>query len=70
MRSMIENIQNNEHLCMLADKGTENSNVELRSLVLRQAKEGLEVKEYFVGFHRLSSMCIDQAAHLIKARFF
>ena len=52
---------------MLSNEGTDNTNAELLSLFLRQVTEGLEVKEYFLGFHRFNDTCSD---HVIKARHF
>ena len=54
---------------MLADEGTDNRNAKLLWLVLRQVIEGLELKEWFLGLHRLNNTCSDQAEHVSKARF-
>ena len=70
MRKMIVKLQNNEHFCTLAYEDTDNSKAELLSFVFRQVTEGLEVKEYFLGFHRLNNTRSDHVAHVIKVRNF
>ena len=50
----------------MADEGTDSSNAELLSLVLRQVTKDLEVKEYFVGFHRLEIIKSEHVAKVIK----
>ena len=70
MRSTIKNLQNNECFCALASEGTDSSNPEFLSLVLRQVTEGLQMNKYFTGFYRLDNMSSECAARVIKVIVF
>ena len=50
----------------MGDEGTDSSNAELLSLVLRQVTKDLEVKECFIGFHRLENIKSEHVAKVIK----
>ena len=63
MRNVVKKTHANEFFCVLADEGTDSSNAELLSLVLRQVTNDLEVKECFVGFHRLENV---KSEHIVK----
>ena len=67
MRNVVKKMHANEFFCVLADEGTDSSNAELLSLVLRQVTKDLEVKEYFVGFYRLENIKSEHVAKVIKA---
>ena len=67
MRNVVKKTQANEFFCVLADEGTDSSNAELLSLVSRQVTNDLEVKEYFICFHRLENIKSEHIAKAIKA---
>ena len=63
---IINNIKVDKFFCLICDEGTDSSNKEFLSVVLRQVDDDFVVKEYFLGFYQLNNISSSHLASAIK----